>query len=945
VRWDQVVGVTGVSAGSGYLIAPRLVLTSAHVVGDSATALTVFRMAREGTYTARVVWCGRAEGTDDAALVEIDDPEWSPPPLRPVIWGRSVTHEPRIACRTWGLPDFAQRAGKPAETEQPTGTLNPGDGLSGYRHILHLTDHPPAGLGDSPWKGISGAAVYCGDLLTGVVATDLEHRAHAALGVVPAYVLLAQTGFRAVVEQHAGPGGLRREPVELQGLMDHQSPLRDTTAAATPASLLLARRAVVPFRPGRKELLAELADWAAEPGPGVWLLHGAGGQGKTRLAHYFGEELVAQPWSVLWLDPDISGDQLEVLGQVVTPLLVIIDYAETRTRQVVDVFDELATHVPKHLVKVLLLARTVGDWWHQVAAGSAAADKAVELARVTALPPLDTTAGARHATYRAAVEAFANALARMRGAAVTVWEETVARVLAAPYRELGDGATALGVQMSALVDLLDSATASNSSGSGRSLEDRVLVHERRYWNFTADEQQLTTLGAAVLQDAVAATVVLEPVDAVALDGVLERIPELSDQPRATRGRVRDWLMGLYPGQAPGVFGGLAPDRIADHLVGRLMLDRTRPCVIEALAAATGGVEAEHLLTVCARAAAHPALTPQVGERLTDWCVRHPDTLLPPALQIATQVETPAPLIAALDQVIAAPTTSLTTLRSLHDLFPEQTQVLGLTAADLTVALVARLRSAEEVDIPVLAGCLNNLAGRLGELGRHESALVAIEEAVELYRVLAGHRPDDFRPDLAGSLHNLAIQLGELGRREEALGAAEEVVELYRVLAGQRPEVFRPGLADSLHNLAIQLGESGRRAEALIPAEEAVELYRVLAGHRPDDFRPGLAGSLQNLAIQLGELGRREEALLPAEEAVEIHRVLAGHRPDAFRPGLAGSLHNLAIQLGELGRHDDALLPAEETVEIYRLLVVHYPERFRAALERARQVVAWLSGEG
>ena len=45
--------------------------------------------------------------------------------------------------------------------------------------------------------------------------------------------------------------------------------------------------------------------------------------------------------------------------------------------------------------------------------------------------------------------------------------------------------------------------------------------------------------------------------------------------------------------------------------------------------------------------------------------------------------------------------------------------------------------------------------------------------------------------LAGSLNNLSIRLGDLGRREEALAAAEEAAGVYRELAAARPDAFRP----------------------------------------------------------------------------------------------------------------------------------------------------------
>ncbi len=69
-----------------------------------------------------------------------------------------------------------------------------------------------------------------------------------------------------------------------------------------------------------------------------------------------------------------------------------------------------------------------------------------------------------------------------------------------------------------------------------------------------------------------------------------------------------------------------------------------------------------------------------------------------------------------------------------------------------------------------AGWLVDLSNRLGEVGRWEEALAAIEEAVTIRRQLARDRPAAFLPDLATALNNQSGRLGELGRPEEALAA-------------------------------------------------------------------------------------------------------------------------------------------------------------------------------
>ncbi|QLH41022.1 MAG: tetratricopeptide repeat protein [Defluviicoccus sp.] len=166
------------------------------------------------------------------------------------------------------------------------------------------------------------------------------------------------------------------------------------------------------------------------------------------------------------------------------------------------------------------------------------------------------------------------------------------------------------------------------------------------------------------------------------------------------------------------------------------------------------------------------------------------------------------------------------LMQLHDAFPHETLVLRERAAAATAALAVRLAGSESDDEELKATralLLNNASVRLSALGRREEALSAAEEAVSVYRELAGLRPDAFRPDLALSLNNYANFLSALGRREEALSAAEEAVTIRRELAGLRPDAFRPDLATSLSVLADCLEAVGDTAGALLMDCESVAL--------------------------------------------------------------------------------------------------------------------------
>src|SRR5262249_46867868 len=99
---------------------------------------------------------------------------------------------------------------------------------------------------------------------------------------------------------------------------------------------------------------------------------------------------------------------------------------------------------------------------------------------------------------------------------------------------------------------------------------------------------------------------------------------------------------------------------------------------------------------------------------------------------------------------------------------------------------ARIRTAlaetdRDANLPVLAASLANTANALAHEGRLAEALLAAEQAVQLFRELVATDGDSYLPTLAMSVNNLAIRLGEAGRLADALAAAEESVQLRRQL--------------------------------------------------------------------------------------------------------------------------------------------------------------------
>ncbi|MET9961738.1 tetratricopeptide repeat protein [Streptomyces sp. NPDC006326] len=927
----RLVGITRPGhAGSGYAIGGRLVLTSAHVVGRAGERVEVFHPAGTHTFHGVVVWCGTPDGRDDAALVRVDSPHWQAP-AGGVRWGRLVTDRPGTDCETWGVPDVAQRPGAPVGTAQLRGRMNPGSGFVENQYVMDLRQHPPQWSlpGTSPWGGLSGASVFCSRLLTGVVASDREHSAHGQLNVVPAYVLHHDPAFRAALAEHGG-GRSGLEAVEFQHLADPAS-LVPRGELRSPAALLEARRQIVPFH-GREDLLARLRAWCALGGFGAWLLHGPGGQGKTRLAHHLSALLTADNWAVLQPRAGASAAELEEIRHAAKPLLVVLDYAETRTGQLNALIEAAADHPGTTPLKVLLLARTDGDWWARAKRATSLVQDYLESAPSHRLPPLEDNPADRPRAYRAAVRALAATLPHVTASATHDWSAAAAK-LPTPRLDQDGYANALTLHMTALADLLDTDTDTTAPAEpapgdallqeAEGVEDRLLGHESRYWHQTATSRGLTAaLSLDVLERALAAAHLAGATDREQADRTWRRLPALADQARDRRDAVTGWIGALYPPTAPGrPWGSLHPDRLAERHIGRVL--DADPAFADHLLQDADDAQAAQLLTVYSRAAAHPVFHGRLDTHLTNLCTRHHRTLTSQVITTATQTDHPAPLITALKKITDDPATSLIDLGKLQNRLPEFSRRLADVAAQLAVNVTARYRALAEYDpatfLPQLATALNNLSVCLGGVGRGEESLAAIQEAADHYRGLAEADPDGYLPILALALNNLSVDLGKMGRTDEGLAAIEEAVRIHRVLAEADPDAHRPSLAMSLNNLSGRLRELGRTKDSLTVIQEASQHYRVLAEAHPDTHLARLAAALNNLSVCLGEVGRKDEGLATIEEAVRIRRTLAEANPDAYLPDLALALNNLAVDLGDAGRSEEGLATIQEAATHYRTL--------------------------
>ncbi|MCB5181953.1 tetratricopeptide repeat-containing S1 family peptidase [Streptomyces antimicrobicus] len=206
---ERIAVVQGARQGSGFLLDSRLVLTSAHLFDGEDGVARVAVPGGTGTRNCRLVWRRYDESCDAALLAADEDLVREPATCRmsDVRWGRIAGLAAWENCEAVGYPRIALRDGTRPDTEQIVGTLKPGSSVLRGRYVLDSAHAPPPATGTcgaSPWQGMSGAALFAGDHLVGVVSGDPAQWGHARVEAVPVSVVVADAGFRRAMEAAAG---------------------------------------------------------------------------------------------------------------------------------------------------------------------------------------------------------------------------------------------------------------------------------------------------------------------------------------------------------------------------------------------------------------------------------------------------------------------------------------------------------------------------------------------------------------------------------------------------------------------------------------------------------------------------------------------------------------------------------------------------------------------
>ena len=857
----------------------------------------------------------------DAALVEVTDADWEPPQSwaeggAGQRFGELVTTVAGHRVTARGFPRF-QRDARGRLDEQVDGRISPGTGSIVGRYEV-ISDDPlpaPADDGRSEWAGMSGAALFSGALLIGVIRSDRGARHGARLLATRIRDVLDVPAVASLVCAQCSNVPIV-EPAELADVLDPAPALQDLRS---PAMLLRADAEVVRFR-GRERERDILLGWLLS-GRGdmpVRVLTGPGGQGKTRLARWLVGAAREQGCSAGLLasglgdEPDGVSADLGVFARVNSPVLIVVDYAESRpglVRRLIEVSRQGGRRV-----RVLLLARAIGPWKTELLGSSAAVHEILASAPEMELGPLDVTAAERGASFAATVRDMAGILGQVQGHEGVDWPELAGKVSQPGELGADQYRSALSLQMTALARLLQSGPSKVRAGEGEPVEAVLLRHEQRYWERTAWAHHLGELGGVILRRMVAAACLCGAASEEQAARTLIRLQYLPPDKMLAAGL---WLQQLYPAPGGRFWGSLQPDRVAEFQAS-------------AVATETTGLLAR-LLT-----GAEPGQQIQAITVLTRAVIAHAN-----GNRREAGKETLSQLTSTLAEIRADPEV----LQACVTALPRYSVMLTSFGVKLAEDLVMQYRqlAAARPDFweLQLATSLYNLSIRYADAERPEQSLAAAEEAVAIGRRLAAVKPS-YMADLGIALANLAIRYANKGDTHTGTASADEAVAAYRQLAAADRETHEPGLAMALHNLSLIYGKARQTVKALDTIEEGVAIRRRLTAADPDVHEPSLTESLINLSVQSQQARMPDQALTAMLEAVTILRQLATANPDGYEPRLAWALDVLSSRYDDAARPAEALTAIGEAVAIRQRLAAANPDVYDAYLAASQAKIVSLS---
>jgi hypothetical protein len=727
------------SVGSGFLVCKRVVITAAHVIDESCrpakgTPVKVRFSKSPRLWEAESIWHAVDTHTD-VALTLITDDDWPEQVISPMRWGRLTCMQTEVPAQATGYPEVLEQPTKVRESFQLSGRINPGSGTKLHQYYVAVANPPTQ---PESWAGMSGAALFSEDILIGIVISVPEGFAGGQLIATPIRQVFSDAAFTAAIKVPERPALV----LESAELADMFVPPLDNLRPIAPAALLRADAEAVRWFSPRDQQLEDLLAWCRNSS-GMFeaqLIFGNGGIGKTRLARRLARCMQAEDWVTGWVQAEnadaLPTEPLARLSTCELPMLLVVDYAETRPDVVRKLVEKLGQPTGV-TVRMLMLARSSGQWWQELSTRSALLGNVLSSTMVGALTPLPDDPDIRKKAFDEAVADMAARLDQEQVHPEVAWADLPEHV-EAPELSGPEYKSILRVQLAALVGLLQASSIRVDRSVGLTPEAVLMMHESRYWRLRADATGLAGLSDSTLANAVTVATLLRAANNSQAIAILARVQGLDNSDQNLLGKVAAWLSSLYPGPDGRGWSPLEPDPLGEYLVASHLIDW--PDLLDEPFNAAQDEQLFQAFHVLARASAEHA---HVGDILKGQIARQFSRYGPVALRVVVETEQPAYLIAALEEGISnADTVDVATLSTLADAFPTQA--------------------------PVLAEFIERL----------------FRLAIMLYRRLQAEASEDYRKQLALAWERLSQHLSDNGRVEEAAAAQEVAVQVLLELSGR-----------------------------------------------------------------------------------------------------------------------------------------------------------------